>query len=78
MLGTAGQKAAIGVTQARAWEVREAYPLELLVSAQPGEVTIAATAAIPPWAFFAALAGVLILLLLVVLGRSSRRGSKTG
>ena len=73
VLGTPGARAALGLADARAWEFREAYPLEMLVSTQPGEVSIVAVAALSPWMFFAALGGVVMLLLLAVLGRASRR-----
>ena len=59
-VGEVGAETTIDLADARAWEVREAFPVEMLVTAEPGSITVARSPAVPPWIWLA-ITGVLVV-----------------
>ena len=47
VLGTAGDSAAVELAEARAWDFRDGFPLEMLVVVEPGSIAVVRAAAIP-------------------------------
>ncbi len=68
VLGDAGDSAAVELAEARAWDFRAGYPLEMLVVVEPGSVTGVRTAATPNVVWWSC-----GLVLVLVIGGAVRR-----